>query len=300
MLNPASKTHSRIAGTPLVSFGRYECRLGNRSLGPEAATATHVINLHTTGTYRKQVEGRDVFVEPGMVLFYPRGQVYRTSHPHGCGDSGRRFSLRGDWLIELCAASDPSARDRPEHPWSVDALVPDPRLSLAIERLYARLPSAETLEIEEACGVIVGEIARRAARAPRCEPRLSAHQRALADALRSRLATRLGEPTDLDSLSLEIGASPFALCRAFKAATGTTMSSWRRRVRLQRALEHVLGSREELLPIALACGFASHSHLTREFHAAFGCTPSALRRRVRERARFADEIRASLATGTAC
>ncbi len=127
-----------------------------------------------------------------------------------------------------------------------------------------------------------------------------AAQAQLAVALRARLERALERGVDdagLASLAREFDASPFALCRAFRAETGLTMSSWRRRVRLQRALERVLGSREGLLSIALELGFASHSHLTREFRAHFGLTPSALRARVKHRAALAHELGAGLERG---
>jgi AraC family transcriptional regulator len=293
MLQPPAKTNTWVTRTPLAALGGYHCRLGHRQLGPEDATLGHIVNLHRVGTYLKHVEGRKVFVEPGSVVFFPRGQAYRTSHPHGCGDSGRWMSLRQEWLAELCAQSDPRVAERPERPLVVHALPPDPRMTLAIELLFARAAEAEALALEEQLGNIVVELARRAGAAPRITVRVDARQRALGEALRARLARRLDERASLGVLARELGASPFALCRAFKAQTGMTMSSWRRQVRLQAALVRVLDSDQHLLAIALDLGFASHSHLTREFRATFGTTPSELRHGVRSRAALARETRAA-------
>lgn len=284
------KITTHVARTTLVSIGAFDCRLGNRELGPEQATLAHSINVHRVGTYTKHVEGARLQVVPGSIVFFQRGQAYRTSHPHGCGDSGRWISLRQDWLAEICAESNPSALEHPDRPFPVHALPPDPRISLAIEWIAARAGDAEPIELEEAGAAFIRELARRAAGAPRGAMRPNRARRELAEALRERLARDLGGRSDLPSLARELGASPFALCRAFKTETGLTMSAWRRRARLQCALQRVLGSREELLPLAIELGFASHSHLTREFRVEFGIAPSKLRAQLRTRARLALEV----------
>ena len=50
----------------------------------------------------------------------------------------------------------------------------------------------------------------------------------------------------------------------------------KQRIKTARAL--LLDSKQSLLDIALACGFADQSHFTRVFTAAIGVSPGALRR----------------------
>ena len=52
------------------------------------------------------------------------------------------------------------------------------------------------------------------------------------------------------------------------------------RLRLREGLERLLDEPGQVAAIALAVGFASHSHFTDAFRAEFGCPPSAARRRL--------------------
>ena len=73
------------------------------------------------------------------------------------------------------------------------------------------------------------------------------------------------------------GVSPEHLARRFRAAYGCTVATYLRRRRLARARALLLETRASLTAIALATGFADHSHFTRTFRQAFGITPSAFR-----------------------
>ena len=80
----------------------------------------------------------------------------------------------------------------------------------------------------------------------------------------------------LDGLSRTLGVSPFALCRAFRQATGGTLHQHLTRLRLAAALEQLPHYRERLTDLALDLGFSSHSHFTCAFRGYFGRAPSAL------------------------
>jgi AraC-like DNA-binding protein len=73
------------------------------------------------------------------------------------------------------------------------------------------------------------------------------------------------------------GVTPEHLARRFRATYGCTIATHLRRRRLARARQLLLETSANLTSIALATGFADHSHLTRSFRAAFGTTPSAYR-----------------------
>jgi len=69
----------------------------------------------------------------------------------------------------------------------------------------------------------------------------------------------------------------FHACRVFHATAGTTIHGFRRELRLRHALARILDGDEPLADIALAIGFASHSHLTNQFRARFGIPPARAR-----------------------
>ena len=82
----------------------------------------------------------------------------------------------------------------------------------------------------------------------------------------------------LDGLARTLGVSPFALCRAFRQATGSTVHQHLTSLRLATALEQLPRYHERLTDLALDLGFSSHSHFTQAFRSYFGRAPSALLR----------------------
>jgi AraC family transcriptional regulator len=82
----------------------------------------------------------------------------------------------------------------------------------------------------------------------------------------------------LAELADESGYSRAHFLRMFRAATGKTPHQYLRDFRLERAREQLQSGSASILEIALATGFASHSHLTQLFRQRFGSTPSVFRR----------------------
>jgi AraC-like DNA-binding protein len=112
----------------------------------------------------------------------------------------------------------------------------------------------------------------------RTEPQPRSHRPLeIAEAARSVLSERLGEPLRLSGIAAAVGVSTFHLCRAFRAATGETLHAYRNRMRLQAALER-LDDGESLTEVALDLGYSSHSHFSAAFRELFGVAPSQVRR----------------------
>ena len=80
--------------------------------------------------------------------------------------------------------------------------------------------------------------------------------------------------TDLASVA---HMSPSWFARSFKSHTGMTVHAYVLKCRLERAHISILTSNESIGNIALACGFADHSHLTRLFKRKYGLTPRKMR-----------------------
>jgi len=91
------------------------------------------------------------------------------------------------------------------------------------------------------------------------------------------IAARYREPLTLAEIARLVGVSPFHLSRLVTAATGVPIYRMIVRRRLRDALELLLDTRESITGIALAVGFASHSHLTDAFHREYGVPPRAVR-----------------------
>lgn len=66
--------------------------------------------------------------------------------------------------------------------------------------------------------------------------------------------------------------------RAFKRTFGVPLMNYVFKRRVERAKLMLTGSRDQLIEIALSCGFADQSHLNRVFRRAVGMTPGLWRR----------------------
>lgn len=72
--------------------------------------------------------------------------------------------------------------------------------------------------------------------------------------------------------------SPYRLSRAFSREVGVSLTRFRDRVRVGRAVERLEAGEEDLAGLAADLGFADQAHMTRTVRAHLGHTPTALRR----------------------
>ncbi|MBG0817405.1 AraC family transcriptional regulator [Planomonospora sp. ID82291] len=113
--------------------------------------------------------------------------------------------------------------------------------------------------------------ARRPARPP-----LPAGDRAVRLA-REILHTRLVDPPTLQDLALAVQARPFALLRAFKAATGLPPHTYLNALRVRRA-RALLDAGTPAAQVAAEVGFTDQAHLNRHFKRVVGVPPGAYQR----------------------
>ena len=81
----------------------------------------------------------------------------------------------------------------------------------------------------------------------------------------------------LVSLAGSLGVSPYHLSRTFVAHTGQSLTRYRNRVRVSRALQRLDAGERDLARLAVELGFADQAHLTRTVKAHVGHPPGALR-----------------------
>jgi AraC-like DNA-binding protein len=106
-------------------------------------------------------------------------------------------------------------------------------------------------------------------------PSGAARRRRLVDEVRQALHE---EPDlRLTELARLVGQSPFHLSRMFKQACGLTISAYRVRLRVRRALERLGEGERDLARLAVDTGFADQAHLTRRVRTETGDTPGRLR-----------------------
>lgn len=91
--------------------------------------------------------------------------------------------------------------------------------------------------------------------------------------------SHLDQPLTVSSLAALGGWSRWQFQRVFAAHTGSSVAHYVRELRLSRAAERLLCTRERQLDIALASGFESDISFSRSFRQYFGCSPGQYRRR---------------------
>jgi AraC-like DNA-binding protein len=82
----------------------------------------------------------------------------------------------------------------------------------------------------------------------------------------------LGQPKPLKVLCADVGVSVRTLQRTFRKDVGTDFASWRRQVRLTKAVE-LLISGCSVKEVAFAVGYSQPSAFVNTFHRTFGSTP---------------------------
>lgn len=108
-------------------------------------------------------------------------------------------------------------------------------------------------------------------------------RRALADEAREAILSGHPQAAGLMSLARLLEVSPSHLSRTFCQEAGMSVTRYRNRVRVGRALDRIEQGERDLAGLAADLGFADHAHLTRTVKAETGRPPAALRRLLGDR-----------------
>jgi AraC-like DNA-binding protein len=248
-------------------------------MGEERSQPWHVIGFPLSGTYRLHQSGEAVLVDSNQIMFFNANVGYRTSHPHGLGDSGGSLILRDDLLTEILRRRGRTRTDeRRDRPFLRTHGTTCPRIQLLSWFLIRRVSveaHVEPFMVEELAIRLAEEAVRAVDEEQRPTSRARRQQRVNVERVKDAFARTFTRRSGLEQLAALAGCSPFHLCRAFRRETGISMTAYRTRLRLGAALERM---EEDLASLALDLGFSSHSHFTESFRRQFGVTPSEIRR----------------------
>ena len=93
------------------------------------------------------------------------------------------------------------------------------------------------------------------------------------------ISRNLDRDLSLQDIARAASFSKFHFHRIFKAVVGETVAGFTRRLRLERAANHlVANSRDTITKIAMDCGFSSSQNFATAFRQHFGLTPTAYRK----------------------
>ncbi|WP_030809445.1 AraC family transcriptional regulator [Streptomyces sp. NRRL S-337] len=157
-----------------------------------------------------------------------------------------------------------------------ETVAEDPRLARMITDVHRAAEAGNALAADSLLRLTVARLLRRyggplPARTPR-----SAGARNAARA-RAVLEDRMADPPSLEHLAHDLGTSPFALLRAFKAAYGMPPHAWLTDARVRRA-RTLLEAGHPPADTAVAVGFTDQPHLNRHFTRIVGVPPGAYRK----------------------
>jgi AraC family transcriptional regulator len=109
----------------------------------------------------------------------------------------------------------------------------------------------------------------------------SFYERAVQRAL-EHVVAHLDDALDLERLARHAALSPFHFHRIFRGMVGETPLELHRRLRLERAAQHLLQTETPVTTLALEAGYDTHEAFTRAFRRHYGYPPSELRKELLE------------------
>jgi AraC family transcriptional regulator len=254
---------------------------GEAELAKHSVTTTRLL-VAQSGTgrrwYQRDGKTRQMQTCPRMIEIYERGVHF--DHCRWEGEPGRTVVIEfaDEDVQAITHGESRTLRLRTQHEL-FDERVSRITLELAREAMH-RLPNglvyAQGLSV-----ALIGLLQHSHVDAPAvAEPRWGqlgvAQQRRLVEMIRQELATDLS----LSRLADAVGLSVYHFARLFKATFGITPHRYVQDRRLDAAVKALQSDRRSAIAdVALACGFASQSHMTELMRRRLQITPRALRHR---------------------
>ncbi len=271
--------------TERVAIGLFRCPVSYRDFRNTGPIDRCIVVFPRTSVWIQHEGSRPFLADPTIATIYNRSQRYERYPASPDGDRCDWFGVADDLAREIAVTSDAPSRDD-ERPFRSAWAPSNVALYLRQRTLFrrARTGRLDALEAEEEVISIVAEVlsaapARHAAYDRRTSSAIRRH-RDLAEAAKLELTRTLGDNRSVHEIASSLGASPYHLCRVFRACTGHTLHAHRSQLRVRAALEMFEGAHEgegSLSRIAHSLGFSSHSHFVQAMRLHTGFTPRAAR-----------------------
>ncbi|MGH3969150.1 MAG: helix-turn-helix domain-containing protein [Mycobacterium sp.] len=258
-----------LAARPQFSLHAWTCRPGCSGWSSVERPAGGRLVLVRSGRFRRRGVNGPVDLDPTVGYLGAPGEDEHFAHPHG-GDAGTS--------VQLSAASWGQLVGEPGRVRHSTVYV-DARLELAHRRLLAASRSDVDYQFAEELLALSAVAVRRATdqRTPLTDRPVPADAR-LVEQARAAIHDDHPSARGLFPLAELLAASPYRLSRAFPKQLGVSLTRYRNRVRVGRALDRLQRDESTLADLAASLGFADQAHLSRVMRAHVGHTPGALRR----------------------
>ncbi|UFQ18440.1 MULTISPECIES: AraC family transcriptional regulator [Streptomyces] len=260
---------------------------------------TFVRHTHEHYVIAAIAEGVDVFRHTGADRHAGPGTLalINPDTPHtgrAGGPEGWRYGVvyPAPDVVAAIAAETTTLRGSPGF---IRPVLDDPYAVELVHRVLRAAEEGNALAADTLLRVAVTRLLRRnGGSLPRRTVRTAGA--AIAARARAVLEENLVDPPSLERLATGLGASPFALLRAFRDAYGMPPHAWLTDARVRRA-RRLLDAGTPPAAAAAAVGFTDQPHLNRHFTRIVGVPPGAYQR---ERKNVQDPAAAALVTSGAC
>jgi AraC-like DNA-binding protein len=229
--------------------------------------AGYGLGISVRGAYRRCVRGSEQVVDANTGFLRFDGDEVGVEH-----------FVAGPGAVTFVAA-EPDVCPGLDEVAAVPAFTVTPAMALT----HLRLLRAQSAGVDD---VILESLALELLGAAMSQHRdgISSYSRRTTGDARRRLVAeaceylhRPGRKVGLVEIARTIGCSPYHLSRVFHQITGMTIPQYRKRLHVHDALRRLNDGEHDLAAIAIASGFADHSHMTRSIVAHYGDPPSRLR-----------------------
>jgi AraC-like DNA-binding protein len=261
---------AELAARPDFTVSTVVCRGHHRGWSDAEVPLEHRVVLVRAGRFRRNGAHGPADLDPTLAYVAQRGEEERFAHPAG-GDVCTSVSIAPMRWAALAG--------EPAH-LTGSSIYVDARVDLFHRRLLAAAAAGDPdyALVEQLLGLIAATVGRLAAGPVPAAAAATAGDRTLVAAAREAILAGHPAAERLFSLADHLGASPYRLSRAFPRELGVSLTRYRNRVRVGRAMERLEHGERSLARLAADLGFADQAHLTRTVRDHLGHTPTALRR----------------------
>jgi AraC-like DNA-binding protein len=255
-----------LLDAPGVRVGEVSCDVHHDRWSDEEPICTFAIILMRRGSFERRIDGARHLAD-GVTAYLQRpGSVQRIAH-RSAGD-----------LTTVIAPEARTLGDLAERALALDDMRLSPVADLHHRLLIARARAgAEQFELTERSVVLAGSLIACAlddGRSSRSR-KVSRRESTLVDDVRDSITSDVS--VRLDALAEVVDVPAYQLSRTFRRVTGETVTRYRLRLRLNRALARMAAGEGDLAGVAVDSGFADQAHLTRALRQETGWTPGAVR-----------------------
>jgi len=256
-------------GTTSQSLTANGFRFTEKAYSSCARLPTHAHELShfcfvLAGNYREKIAGRFFERAPAALVYYPPD----VSHGEEHFSNGRHFLVEVDFK-SLQAVRDYGAR-------LSEPVLLDTNSSLWLaHRMYKEFKDRDKfsrIALESISTELLIAASRKDNRKSERNPPPWFGR------VKEFLRENFSEPPGLNELAQAVEVHPTHLARVFRQFERCTVGDYIREVRIDYARRRLLESKEPLVQIALAAGFADQTHFTRSFKRVTGMTPTEFRR----------------------